>query len=165
MKKNIGIALLFVLVVSACTPTSKKATSSAEAATSQATSQNIEYKIAKNYFVKNTVKALVPAKITTQEDFDKYFGPATVMGENGQPTKIDFNKEYVIVVDHATTSKETEITPLALLKRGQDVVLQYSVKEGGDIGYQHHPFLMLVVDKANSGEVVLEKMEPSAAQK
>ena len=35
-------------------------------------------------------------ELTTQEDFNRYFGEAAYMGKDGEPTKIDFNEDFVI---------------------------------------------------------------------
>ena len=39
-------------------------------------------------------------KITTEEEFNKLFGMATIMGKDGKPTAIDFTKQFVLGVYH-----------------------------------------------------------------
>ena len=54
----------------------------------------IPYKIVNKYFaLKDT---LSNPKIIDKQTFENSFGAAVIMGENGNPTSIDFNKEYVI---------------------------------------------------------------------
>ena len=161
MKKSaIAIVLgISVISVSSCNPnlkTSEK-TDNAEQNMTNTEEQTVEFKTAENYFVKNTIKETVPTKITTQTDFDKYFGMATTMGENGKPTPIDFSKEFVIVVDHPETSLKTEITPISLEEKGSDVVLNYTITEGEDAGFTIRPFVMIIVNKDSDGNVILQK--------
>src|SRR5690606_37581358 len=81
----------------------------AEDTTEESTATDIAYKIAKNYFIKNDVEGVVPEKITSQEEFEKYFGMAATMGEDGTPTPIDFGNEYVIVADLNTTTRNVAL--------------------------------------------------------
>lgn len=160
MKKYVKtfVAGALILSVSACNSGSKTSENPSD------TNQNIEmgvsaidFKTAENYFVKNTVTNTVPAKITTQEEFDKYFGMATTMGENGKPTAIDFSKEYVIVIDHIQTKNKTEMVLSGVEKKREDIIVNYTVNEGEDAGYETRPFLMIIVDKNIEGNVVLNK--------
>ena len=48
---------------------------------------NIPYKIASNYFVKNSFDTSGVFSIYTQEEFDTIFGMASIMGENGKDRK------------------------------------------------------------------------------
>lgn len=160
MKKYVKtfVAGALTLSISACNSNSKTSENPAETEQSTETKVSaINFKTAENYFVKNTVTETIPSKITTQADFDKYFGMATTMGDQGKPTPIDFNKEYVIVVDHASTNKKTELTPVSLTKKDADITLTYSMKHGEDIGFTMHPFLMIIVDKTNEGKVSLKE--------
>jgi len=118
---------------------------------------SVAYTIAENYFVNNSVKDTVPVKITSKEDFDKYFGMASTMGAGGTPTPIDFDKQYVIVVDHPTTTKKTEIIPLGLTRQGDQIVFDYKVNEGEEMGFSIHPLLMLIVDNQYNGNLTLQK--------
>ena len=160
MKKNvIKIALgLLIFSFTACNTDAKKTeeTTNTEQ-TTDAEETTVSFKTAENYFVKNTVKEPVPVKITTQKEFDNYFGMAATMGENGKPTPIDFSKEYIIVADYADTNKQVEMTPVSLEQKGGDLVFNYTVTEGEDAGFTSHPFLMLIVSNDTTGNVVLQK--------
>lgn len=160
MKKYVMtfVAGALILSISACSSGSKtsKNPSSMEQNTKMEVSA-VKYKTAENYFVKNTVKEVVPAKITTQQEFDKYFGMAATMGDQGKPTPIDFNKEFVIIVDHNSTEKKVEISPIGLNKNEKNLTFAYKVTENGDNGFTTRPFLMIIVDKTNEGDVILKK--------
>lgn len=160
MKKQIELIVLVTLFLAfnACQSSPKSTKEDkVEEKSINSKGETIAFKTAKNYFINNTVKEAVPVKITTQEEFDKYFGKAATMGENGKPTPIDFSKEYVIVVNNPDTNKKTDITPISLDKIAKDLVFQYAIKEGEDIGFTMHPFLMIVVEKNIEGNVVLQK--------
>ena len=59
--------------------------------------ETVNYKEVKNYFYRNDApKGEQLLKLTTQVEFDRYFGAAAFMGKNGQPTQIDFKKDFVI---------------------------------------------------------------------
>lgn len=151
------LASIAAITFTACNSGSGTAKSSEKMEQSEPMADNnIAFKTAENYFVKNTVTETIPSKITTQEDFDKYFGMATTMGDQGKPTPIDFSKEYVIVVDHASTNKKTELMPVSLTKKDADITLTYSMTHGEDNGFTMHPFLMIIVDKSNDGNVMLQ---------
>ena len=160
MKKHVKtfVAGTLILSISACNSGSK--TSENPSDTEQNTKMEvstIDFKTAENYFVKNTVEDAVPSKITTQEEFDKYFGMATTMGDQGKPTPIDFNKEFVIIVDHNSTEKKVEISPIGLNKNEKNLTFTYKLTENGDNGFTTRPFLMIIVNKTNEGNVILKK--------
>ncbi|MDV3778005.1 hypothetical protein CMU25_17345 [Elizabethkingia anophelis] len=160
MKKYVKIFVAGVLFfsISACSSGSKNPENSSDLEQNiEMEVSTIDFKTAENYFVKNTVEEVVPAKITTQEEFDKYFEMATTMGDQGKPTLIDFNKEFVIIVDHNSTKKKVEISPIGLNKNENNLTFAYKVTENGDNGFTTHPFLMIIVDKINEGDVILKK--------
>ena len=70
----------------------------------------IPFFTATGYFLRNDVQAdACPRIITSQEQLLQYFGMAAVMGENGKPTVIDFDKNFVIPVICPETDQETAI--------------------------------------------------------
>lgn len=99
------------------------------------------------------VTELTAKKITTSEEFDSLFGAGAVMGADGAPTPIDFNKEFVLAVYAPTTNKETTIQPLKIEKSGGQLYYHYSVKEGKDLNFQIKPSSIILVDKKNDATV------------
>lgn len=154
MKSLPTILLICILMVS-CNSGGKSAGKGDEAnvsaGTSAAEQKNIPYRTAANYFVKNNIQEAVPTKISTRQEFDKYFGAVATMGENGAPTKIDFSKEFLIVVDHAITDKETAIDPVSLTEKEGGLALNYRVKEGAAAGFSMRPVLLLIVENSYKG--------------
>ena len=112
----------------------------------------VNYTIAENYFIKNGAELPASHKITDQETFNQIFGMATTMGENGKPTEIDFEKQFVIAVETGPVQKETELIPGFLINHydGQ-LVFHYEVKQGADISYTIRPVLIIIVDKEYEG--------------
>lgn len=148
------------LSVAACKPGTKTAAEVApESVTAADTVQSVAltYKPAENYFINNTVRETVPEKITTQEEFDMYFGKATTMAENGLPTPVDFSREFVIVADFGETARSVDMRPVSLEKAGDDLVFSYTAAEGEEAGFTSRPFLMVITDKQNEGNVKLQK--------
>lgn len=120
----------------------------------------IAYTVANRYFLKNSIKEIPSPKITTQEAFDSLFGMATVMGPDGQPTAIDFSKQYVIAVSKPETDIATELSPVSLEKNAEgDVVFTYQVTTGEKRSYSILPCLIVIVDKNNDGKVVLNEIK------
>lgn len=129
-----------------------------ESVTTVEQTSGIAYTVANRYFLKNTVKEIPSPKITTQEEFDSLFGMATVMGPDGRPTEIDFSKQYVIAVSKPETDIDTELAPVGLQKNAAgDVVFTYKVTTGEKRSYTIVPCLIIIVDKAYDGNVVLNE--------
>jgi hypothetical protein len=107
------------------------------------------YTLAKNYFKRNDdVNDVLPVKITSEEELLEYFGYATVMGRDGEPTKIDFDKSFVIPIILPDTDRETEIKVKGLYHLNpQELTVAFSAIRGEEpMSYTISPFLLLVVD-------------------
>ena len=169
MKIKLICVLASAIILAGCKAQDTTATATAQAATTTASAEEIPYVVANRYFVRNDIDRLPANKITSQEQFDSLFGMATVMGADGRPTPIDFDKEYVIAIDEPDTDIKTEITPVSLtfvpadsadggakdvpanasgkIVPGTKLVLTYKVSHGERRSYTTHPLLMLVVDR------------------
>ena len=116
--------------------------------------ENVPYKVAKNYFVKNTVAAAFGnTKIETQADFDKVFGAAASMGQNGKPTAIDFSKEFVVAQVEDTSSQLVELKPVSIKKNANILEVQYKKSVGENKSFTSRSSLLLIVDKKYDGDV------------
>ena len=108
----------------------------------------VKYTVAENYFIKNGAVLPENHKITDQETFNQIFGMATTMGENGKPTEIDFEKQFVFAVETGPVQKEATLVPGLLLNHYDGkLVFHYTVKQGADISYTIRPVLMIILDK------------------
>jgi len=119
------------------------------------TDTEVPYTEAKNYFVNNTVKE-VPSKITTKENFEKYFGMAAFMGKNGEPTAIDFDKQFVIAVVAPETDKATTLTAKSLKSTDGQLVFSCLQEVGEQQSFTIRPLLLIVVDKQYDAEVEVD---------
>ena len=107
----------------------------------------VPFSVARNYFVRSDADVPENVKITDQATFEGVFGMAAFMGRDGQPTSIDWDKEFVIAVAKPVTDAETILEPLSLVKKGKSLVLNYSLKTGPSMSYTIRPFFIIVVDK------------------
>lgn len=107
----------------------------------------VPFSVARNYFVRSDADVAENVKITDQATFEDVFGMAAFMGRDGQPTSIDWDKEFVIAVVKPETDAETILEPLSLVKKGKSLVLNYSLKSGPSMSYTIRPFFIIVVDK------------------
>ena len=121
--------------------------------------QNVPYTVAKRYFVKNTVGDFDTVRIADKAEFEKYFGMAAVMGKDGLPTTIDFEKQFVIPVVLPETNFDVEILPVSLKNNGRgELVFNYRVDTLREMSFTRRPLLLIVADKDyDTGKVVVEK--------
>lgn len=150
--KFLGTLLLVISLLVGCNFNNKKPEEVKEEVNEMNESKTVIYKVASRYFIKNDVAEL-PNKINSREEFEKYFGAATVMGEDGKPTPIDFDKEYVIAVTVEASNKLIELKPVSLTKTGEEINFDYSVTEGGETSYTSRPTLVIILSKKIEGNI------------
>jgi hypothetical protein len=120
---------------------------------------NIDFQIAKNYFVKNTIDSISNPLIESQVTFDSIFGMATTMGEEGKPTAIDFTKQSVIAMMLPATNLFTEIIPSKLSKNNKGQILySYAINLGEKSSATMVPCCVLIINKEDAGEVILNEI-------
>ena len=108
----------------------------------------IAYRIADRYFLRNDVKFPDDPIVTTQAQFDSLFGCAPVMGENGLPTKIDFQREFVIGISLPETNDETNIVPGEMTMNDDILKLNYAVNVGEqNRSFSIKPLMLLIVER------------------
>jgi hypothetical protein len=111
---------------------------------------NIPFIQAKNYFVKNSYKMeeIKQSKILSQKEFDEIFGMACLMGNEGKPTVIDFNKQFVIIIVNKETNNSTELFPISLKKEKKNkLIFDYQIKTGMEQSFVSQSCLIIIVDK------------------
>lgn len=115
----------------------------------------ITYELVRNYFIKNSVENenITELKIETHSQMDSIFGMAALMGPEGRPTEVDFEKQFVITVLDTLTSMKTEMKPVSLRKEGDDLVFTYEISRGSTQSFSTHSHLTLVVDKTYDGNL------------
>jgi hypothetical protein len=120
---------------------------------------NIDFQIAKNYYVKNTIDSITNPLIENQTTFDSIFGMATVMGEEGKPTAIDFTKQSVIAVMIPETEYVTSIIPSRISKTADGkIIFSYAIDQGEKTTSTMVPTCILIINKKDRGEVILNEV-------
>ncbi len=118
--------------------------------------KEVAFEVAKNYFFNNGQDILSSPKITQAEDFGKLFGMASFAGEDGQPTEIDFSKQFVLAIILPVTDIETVITPVKVIEKGGSLYYTYNIKTGGKQSFSTQPMSIIILDKQYADkEVVL----------
>ena len=168
MQTNLySMFMIACIVFVSCNTSSKNSTTdntkhsgSGEPKISAPAEQDIPYTIANRYFVSNTYNDgdLKNPKITTAEQFDEFFGMATVMGPDGQPTPIDFSRQYVLSVISALSDRDARISPVSLKHRADTIVFSYKITGGEKSTVTTRPVLLIIVDNKFQGEVKLVKV-------
>lgn len=122
--------------------------------------QRIPFTEMRRYFVRNDVKGLPPVMIDTDSALNANFGMATVMGEGGRPTAVDFSREFCISVALPETDIYTEILPLSLSKDADGVLtFSYSVSRGKRQTYTMQPQILVKVARKYYGDVRLREVK------
>ena len=118
----------------------------------------VPYTELKHYFLRNDAEIPTNPKIDTQEQFDSLFGMARVMGAEGQPTHVDFERQFVIAVVLPITNQQTELNNAHLYTTydllGHSILrLKYNVHRDEDtLSYSMQPILLIAVDRQHDAE-------------
>jgi len=164
MTRNFLLVVICTFVFTSCNNGKDEKIEDKQAADTSAAGEikatDVPFIVAKNYFVKNTVKqvGLENPKIETKENFDALFGAATTMGKNGKPTEINFSKQYVIAVVGDETDIATEISPVSLQKDDKNrVTLNYKTTKGSKQSFKIRPALIVIVDRNYEGPISIKE--------
>ena len=138
--KKILFTIVMLLAMAACTNSSEAVKHNEETA-------EVAFEIAKNYFFKNNQQIPASPKITTEDEFNKLFGMAAVMGKDGKPTSIDFTKQFVLAIVLPVTDIATEINPVKVEAKSDSLFYTYEVKIGEKQTYSIQPVSIIILDK------------------
>lgn len=118
----------------------------------EAQSYPVGYTELNNYYAIDDVENKQPRRliINTQQEFDTYFGAAAVMGPNGQPTRVDFRRQFVLAVVLPPTKRNVEIVPGEVLVGETQMVFNYRVVKHEKLTYLIKPFTAIAIDKPAS---------------
>lgn len=151
MMKNLFLSAVSIFILNSCNSVKPG---------DSTLNENAPYKEAKNYFVKNTINAtLDDPKIENQEDFDKVFGMATTMGENGKPTSIDFSKEFVVALVQEPSTQTIELKPISIRKNSNILEIKYRRIVGKTKSYTSQSSMILVIDKKYNADINLQEVQ------
>ncbi len=112
----------------------------------------VPYTLMNNYFIHYGVQD-VPPVITSEEEFGKYFSPAPVMGRGGEPTAVDFSREFVIAVTCPETDVATELSAVGLSRENGTLVFRYRLTTGEKMTYTMRPLLLVKVEGTDVKDV------------
>ena len=121
-------------------------------------SVNINYEVAKGYFVKNTfsVQQPTPIILANKAALDSIMGMAATMGANGNPTDFDFSREYGIVFIYPETDSSVVLKPGSLELKAATARLSLSIEPGVKQTYRIVPSLLLKVLGTAPEQIVWE---------
>lgn len=158
MRKNILVLVIIAITLGSCnTAKNEKVDNKDELEVNeQAKTEDIPYTLAKGYYVLNTVKneKVESLRITSADHFDRFFGMAAVMGEDGKPTAIDFKKSFVLALVGQPSEKDTSFDIDKLTENGDALELIYTIKQVDEVrSFTTHPCVILVVDKKYEKDV------------
>ena len=111
--------------------------------------KSVPFTEARNYFVRNDV--VLPLELNVIESkaqLDSIFGMAAVMGRNGRPTDIDFNREFCVAYVIPPTDTLTEIVPVGVTSKGKELTCAFEIKKGDPITWTIQPFSLIVIDRS-----------------
>lgn len=99
MNRCISLFAAFCLAVALTScGAGRKAVAGQETTASVTSATKVPCRVAQNYFLRNDAGLTGSSVVETQQQFDRLFGAAAMMGKDGKPTKIDFSRERVLVV-------------------------------------------------------------------
>lgn len=147
--KKILFAFTMLLAMAACTD------NPVSAVENNGESSEVAFEVAKNYFFKNNQVIPETPKITTEEEFNKLFGMATTMGEEGKPTTIDFTKQFVLAIVLPQTDMATEISPVKLEEQGDSLLYTYEIKTGEKLSFTIQPVSIIIIDKQYENKEII----------
>lgn len=119
--------------------------------------ENIPFVVAENYFI--IAREKVPVEIKDQSTFDRHFERAAFKGKNGEPTKINFQKQWAIVIDQGESKTISDVRIKKLRREKGKIIAQYACVEDREKTYPTRAFVMVVVDKKYKGKVDIEKID------
>lgn len=122
----------------------------------------VSYSEARNYFFRNDAKQPTELLIIcSQAELEQYFGEAAFMGKGGEPTKIDFSKQFVVAKVLPVTNHSTNIS-LRRIERSSDnhltLVWHIAVNDTPQ-SYSMQPMKLVVLDKKYEEYQISEKEE------
>lgn len=106
---------------------------------------HVTYKENNSYFAKNESEVLMK-KITSEAEFLRHFNPAFV-NKDVESQKIDFKKQFVIVLTGDVTNRPTEYVINSVTEKNGELFVTYTIKENETEGsYKIKPQKILVLD-------------------
>lgn len=148
---SVAVAVAVALLLGACAATKGRRPRQ---------QQTVAYDRADHYFFNNDAEVPRNPMVTSRQDFERLYGMAAVMGRGGQPTPIDFTRQFVIGIVLPLTNRHTEIVPGPLVQRGDTLTLHYRVKVAGrEMSSTMRPMELIIVDRSHRAKVCVLQEE------
>lgn len=151
MKKIILALALFSGAFCACSTSKTNSTKKVNGMT------KVSYTILKHYFANNTIDNQEDKvyEFTSEDEFKKYIGSASVMGQNGTPTKVDFGKDFVLALVGPTSNQIVNYKPTNLMLAGGMLHFSYKKEVSSQTKtFTSKPVLLLSIDKKYYAKVM-----------
>jgi len=117
--------------------------------------REVAFEVAQNYFFNNGQDIPASPKITKAEDFEQLFGMATFAGDEGNPTAIDFTKQFVLAIILPVTDIDTEIIPIKVIEKGDSLFYTYKIRTGEQQSFSSQPLSIIILDKQYEDKKVI----------
>ena len=108
---------------------------------------DIPFEEVKNYFFRNNAEIPESPIIDSAEQFEELFGAAAFMGKDGQPTPVDFDREFVIAVVYPVVDFSVELAPESLRLEDGELVFTYLETTGEQQSWTMQPVLLVKADR------------------
>ena len=122
-------------------------TSNLEIAGTVSSGQKVPFREARNYFFRQGQSLPIDPMITSRERFDQHFGAAATMGTDGEPTAIDFDREFVLAVVLPPTDTLTTLRPVSVFANSEGLTFVYHADRGEKQTYTMQPLTLVVLDR------------------
>lgn len=122
----------------------------------------VSYSEARNYFFRNDAKQPTDLLIIrSQAELEQYFGEAAFMGKGGEPTKIDFSKQFVVAKVLPVTNHSTNISLQRIERTGDKhlTLVWHIAVNPTPQSYSMQPMKLVVLDKKYEEYQISEKEE------
>lgn len=114
------------------------------------TSELVQYDVAENYKlkVKETTTGMRNIRITTDEQFNAYFDYAQPTNTTEKQSKIDFDKNFVLVMIGKDSNIETNFQIETIKNKNSKLEIKYCIAEL-DVpeAVEVQPIIILIIDK------------------
>jgi len=145
--KKVLLAILVAITISGCASHKQLNNEAQKDVKDNNQVTDISFTEVRNYFFRNDASIPKSPLISTQKQFDSMFGAAAYMGKDGEPTKLDFDKQQVIAVVLPVTDYATTLEAKSLVVEGNNLVFNYVKKVGEKQSYSIQPVLIIAVSK------------------
>ena len=141
--------ITFILSLCAMVMLCCQCTTSKELRHAKKGAKSVPYTVLENYYVRNDIDGSKQHQLIldNERDFNAYFGPAAIMG--GQPTDINWNKQFVVAILLPETNKPTMVTPMGVKQSPGNVIFKYQVNKGRKTSYKLIPFAAVALNRSS----------------